>query len=73
MNLGNLVGVKAARIRSAVIVSNDGANTTAARFGRVVVTVVPVKSNTKRVYPFQVQLDAAERGLDRIPKHKLNR
>ncbi len=68
MNLGNVVGVESARIRPAVIVSNDGANTIAARLGRGVVTVVPVTSNTKRVYPFQVLLDAAETGLDRDSK-----
>ena len=68
VNLGNVVGVEAARIRPAVIVSNDGANTIAARLGRGVVTVVPVTSNTKRVYPFQVLLDAAETGLDRDSK-----
>jgi len=68
VNLGSVVGVEAARIRPAVIVSNDGANTTAARLGRGVVTVVPITSNTKRVYPFQVLLDAAETGLDRDSK-----
>ena len=68
VNLGNVVGVEAARIRPAVIASNDGANTTAARLGRGVVTVVPVTSNTKRVYPFQVLLEAAETGLDRDAK-----
>lgn len=68
VNLGRVVGVEAARIRPAVIVSNDGANTTAARLGRGVVTVVPITSNTKRVYPFQVRLDAAETGLDRDSK-----
>lgn len=68
MNLGSVVGVEAARIRPAVIVSNDGANTTAARLGRGFVTIVPVTSNTKRVYPFQVLLDAAETGLDHESK-----
>ena len=43
---------------------NDGANTSAARLGRGVVTVVPVTSNTERVYPFQVLLDAADPGRD---------
>ena len=42
---------------------NDGANTSAARLGRGVVTVVPVTSSTERVYPFQVLLDAADTGL----------
>ena len=54
--------------RPAVIVSNDGANTTAARLGRGVVTVVPATSNVGRVYPFQVLLPAPETGLDRDSK-----
>lgn len=54
--------------RPAVIVSNDGANTTAARLGHGVVTVVPVTSNVDRVYPFQVLLLGAETGLDRDSK-----
>jgi mRNA interferase MazF len=49
--------------RPAVIVSNDSANTTAARLGRGVVTVVPVTSNVGRLYPFQVLLAATETGL----------
>ncbi len=55
-------------MRPAVLVSNDGANTTAARLGRGVVTVVPMTSNVGRVYPFQVLLAAAETGLDRDAK-----
>ncbi len=47
---------------------NDGANTSAARLGRGVVTVVPVTSKTERVYPFQVLLDAADTGLGRDSK-----
>ena len=54
--------------RPAVLVSNDGANTTAARLGRGVVTVVPVTSNVGRVYPFQVLLAATETGLDHDSK-----
>ena len=49
--------------RPAVTVSNNGADTTAERFGRGVVTVVPVTSNVERIYPFQVLLPAAETGL----------
>jgi mRNA interferase MazF len=49
--------------RPAVIVSNDGANSTAARLGRGVITVVPVTASTERIYPFQVLLPAAETGL----------
>lgn len=54
--------------RPAVLVSNDGANTTAARLGRGVVTVVPVTSNVGRVYPFQVLLAADDTGLGRHSK-----
>lgn len=54
--------------RPAVLVSNDGANTTAAKLGRGVVTVVPITTNTDRVYPFQVLIRAHESGLDRDSK-----
>ena len=56
-------GAQADKRRPAVIVSNDGANTAAARLGRGVVTVVPVTSNVERVYPFQLLLLAADTGL----------
>lgn len=59
---------EAAKRRPAVIVSNDGANTIAARLGRGVVTVAPITSNVDRVYPFQVLVPAAESGLDRDSK-----
>jgi mRNA interferase MazF len=57
-------GSEANQLRPAVIVSNDGANTTATRLNRGVVTVVPLTSNVNRVYPFQVLLPAAECGLN---------
>ena len=56
-------GTEARKTRPAVIVSNDGANTTATRLGRGVLTVVPVTSNVDRVYPFQVLLPASATGL----------
>ncbi len=56
-------GSEADKQRPAVIVSNDGANNTAQRLGRGVATVVPVTSNTDRVYPFQVLLPAGVTGL----------
>ena len=56
-------GAEANKRRPAVIVSNDGANATAERLGRGVVTVVPVTSNLNRIYPFQVLLKAASTGL----------
>lgn len=61
-------GTEANKRRPAVIVSNDGANATAERLGRGVVTVVPVTSNVTRVHPFQVLLDASRTGLDRDSK-----
>jgi mRNA interferase MazF len=61
-------GSEANKRRPAVIVSNDGANATAARLGRGVITVVPVSSSVKQVYPFQVLLPAASTGLDRDSK-----
>lgn len=56
-------GAEADKRRPAVIVSNDNANSTAARLGRGGVTVVPVTSNITRVFPFQVLLSAAETGI----------
>jgi mRNA interferase MazF len=56
---------EANRRRPAVLVSNDGANTTPANLGRGVVTVVPITTNTDRVYPFQVLIPSHESGLDR--------
>lgn len=61
-------GSEADKRRPAVIVSNDGANATAERLGRGVVTVVPVTSNVTKIHPFQVLLDAASTGLDRDSK-----
>jgi mRNA interferase MazF len=63
VNLEPSRGAEANKLRPAVLVSNDGANSTAARLGRGVVTVVPVTSNVTRVYPFQVLLAASETGL----------
>jgi mRNA interferase MazF len=63
IDLDPVVGAEANKRRPAVVVSNDGANLTAARLGRGVVTVVPITSNVSRVYPFQVRLPAADTGL----------
>jgi len=61
-------GSEASKTRPAVIVSNDAANATANRLRRGVITVVPVTSNTCRVYPFQVLLPAGQTGLPRDSK-----
>jgi mRNA interferase MazF len=63
VDLAPVRGAEANKQRPAIIVSNDGANSTAQRLGRGVVTVVPVTSNTERVYPFQVLLLARDTGL----------
>ena len=68
VDFGRPRGSEATSRRPALIVSNDGANSTAARLGRGVVTVLPVTSNVERVYPFQVLLPAADCGLDRDSK-----
>ncbi|SFN25900.1 mRNA interferase MazF [Pseudonocardia ammonioxydans] len=56
-------GNEADERRPAVIVSNDRANSVATRLGRGVVTVVPVTSNTDRIFPFQALLPAGTTGL----------
>lgn len=61
-------GAEAKKCRPAVIVSNDGANMTAERLGRGVVTVVPVTSNINKVFPFQVLLEASTTGLNHDAK-----
>src|SRR5882762_704944 len=56
-------GAEVNKTRPAVLVSNDGANTTAARLQRGVITIVPVTTNVDRVYPFQVLLPAVDTGM----------
>ena len=63
VDLDPVRGSEANKRRPAIIVSNDRANLIAARLGRGVVTVVPVTSNTDRIFPFQALLPAAATGL----------
>jgi len=63
VSLDPVRGSEAGKTRPAVVVSNDAANATATRLGRGVITVVPVTSNTARIYPFQVMLPAGQTGL----------
>ncbi|GAA1923139.1 type II toxin-antitoxin system toxin endoribonuclease MazF9 [Microbacterium aoyamense] len=60
-------GNEAARMRPAVVVSNNTANTAAVRVGGVV-TIVPLTTNTTRVFGFQVLLPAGRTGLTRDSK-----
>lgn len=60
VDLEPVIGSEANKIRPAVIVSNDSANEAVARNGRGVVVVVPITSNVRRIYPFQVALAGGE-------------
>ena len=64
VNLEPAKSGEANKQRPAVVVSTDGANSSAGRSGHGVITVVPVTSNVARVYPFQVLLPANATGLD---------
>lgn len=68
IEFGEAMPSESAYRRPAVIVSNDGANTTAARLGRGVITVVPLTSNVATIYPFQILIAAEVSGLDRDSK-----
>ncbi len=68
VNLDPVRGAESNKIRPAVIVSNDGANSTAERLGRGVVTVVPLTTNVERLYPFQVLVPALASGLSQDSK-----
>ncbi|MFM8868249.1 MAG: type II toxin-antitoxin system PemK/MazF family toxin [Ilumatobacteraceae bacterium] len=68
VNLDPVVGSEAAKLRPAVIVSNDALNATTMSLERGVVTVVPITSNVKKVYPFQVHLPRESSGLRRESK-----
>jgi mRNA interferase MazF len=68
VDLDPVRGAEADKRRPAVIVSNDAANSAAARLGRGVLTVVPVTSSIARIYPFQVLLPAGAGGLPQDSK-----
>ncbi|MET4706110.1 type II toxin-antitoxin system PemK/MazF family toxin [Frigoribacterium sp. UYMn621] len=68
VDLDPVLGSEANKRRPAVIVSNDRANSIATRLGRGVITVVPVTSNTARIFPFQALLPAGATGLPQDSK-----
>ncbi|GAA1634635.1 type II toxin-antitoxin system toxin endoribonuclease MazF9 [Saccharothrix algeriensis] len=68
VNLDPAQGAESNKVRPAVLVGSTVANRTAERTGRGVVTLVPVTSNTERIYPFQVLIPAGEGGLARASK-----
>jgi mRNA interferase MazF len=68
VNFDPPVGSEIDKLRPAVVVSNNGANSSVTRTGRGVVTVVPLSSNVTRVLPFQVFLPASRSGLRKDSK-----
>lgn len=68
VDLDPVVGSEANTRRPAIIVSNDRANEAVARFGRGVLTVVPLTSNVANIRPFQVFLDRDDSGLHKDSK-----
>jgi mRNA-degrading endonuclease toxin of MazEF toxin-antitoxin module len=73
VDFGQSLSGESAHRSPAVIVSNDGANSTAARLGRGVVTVAPMTSNVSRIHPFQVLVPAHEMGSTMIPRFRQSR
>lgn len=73
VDLDPVRGSEADKRRPAVVVSNDGANRTAQNLARGVITVVPVTSQTSRVFPFQVLLPAGSCGLPKESKAQAER
>ena len=63
VNLDPVVGSEVGKKRPAVVVQNEAANRTSAT-----ATVIPLSTNLRRVYPFQVRVPAGEAGLDRDSK-----
>jgi mRNA interferase MazF len=63
VDLDPVRGSEANKRRPAVVVSNEHANAVAERLGYGVVTVVPLTSNTVRIFPFQVLVRAEQGGL----------
>jgi mRNA interferase MazF len=65
------VGSEARSSRPAVVVSNNGANSVAARRNAGVITVVPLTKTIHTVYPFQVLLRAEDTGLPHDSKAQI--
>lgn len=63
VDLDPVSGSEQGKTRPALIVSNNVANEQASRTGRGVVTVVPITTNTAKVWPFQALLPNARTGL----------
>jgi mRNA interferase MazF len=62
-DLDPTIGAETKKKRPVLIVSNNANNHVAAT-----VSVIPITSNTKKVYPFEVYLDSADSGLPKPSK-----
>ena len=62
-SLDPAVGSEQGKVRPVIVVSSNAANDSANRRGRGVVTVVPLTSNVRAIYPFQTLLPQEETGL----------
>jgi len=63
-----VVGSEAAKLRPAVIVSNDDLNVRAMEIGRGIVTAVPLTSRIGRLYPSQVLIPEGATELPLLSK-----
>ncbi len=63
VELESVCGSEANKTRPAVIVSSNAVNNSAERRGRGIISVVPVTSNLRHVFPFQVLLPKDQTGL----------
>src|SRR3990167_8643282 len=62
-NLDPTIGSEIKKIRPVLIVSNDANNNAA-----TTVTVIPITSNVKKIYPFEVLLEKKQTGLTKESK-----
>ena len=64
-NLNPTIGKEIKKIRPVLIVSNDANNKVSDT-----ITVIPITSNTRKVFPFEVFLDKQHSGLEKNSKAK---
>lgn len=62
-NLNPTIGDETQKVRPVLIVSNNANNKVSST-----VTIVPITSNIKKIYPFEVLLEASETGLAKDSK-----
>jgi mRNA interferase MazF len=63
VSLDPSVGAEQTKVRPAVVVSSNAANSSAERRGFGVITIVPLTSNVVTIYPFHVLIRPSESGL----------